>query len=129
MSLSLLRGYLLSVAVGTAPAVASSLVEAPGGYPEYPGHQGQGGPPAQYPGYPGYYMPPPPGPVLINPPHIPTYNYGIPPSPLLYPSQHSLPLLTPVKQPPALRRTGSINAKILNADARFGMRILLLDIY
>ena len=98
--------------------MAGSMVETPGGHPDYPGYQSGPGL-AQYP---GYYMPPPPGPVLINPPHIPTYNYGIPPSPLLYPSQHSLPLLPPVKQPPALRRTGSINAKILNADARFGKR-------
>ena len=68
-------------------AVASSLMEGPAGYPEYPGYQT--GPASAGPAqYPGYYMAPPPGPVLINPPHIPTFNYGIPPSPLLYPSQH-----------------------------------------
>ena len=86
---------------------------------EYPGHP----PPLSLSQYPGYYMPPPPGPVLINPPHIPTYNYGIPPSPLLYHSQHSLPFMPPRQPPPAgqgLRRAGSINAKILNAEARSG---------
>ena len=70
----------------------------------------------------GYYSP---GPVLVNPPHLPTYSYGIPPSPLPFPgypapllhSHASLPM-PGAKQPPGLRRAGSINAKIFNAEAR-----------
>merc|ERR1719189_479212 len=70
----------------------------------------------------GYYSP---GPVLVNPPHLPTYSYGIPPSPLPFPgypapllhSHASLPMVG-AKQPPGLRRAGSINAKIFNAEAR-----------
>ena len=67
-------------------------------------------------------MPPPPGPILVNPPHLPTYHYGVPPSPIMYPGHYipshaSLPMIN-TKQSPGLRRAGSINAKILNADAR-----------
>ena len=62
------------------PGLGSVVESAGQEYPPlYPPH----------PHYPGYYTTPP-GPVLINPPHLPTYNYGIPPSPLLYHSQPAL---------------------------------------
>ena len=79
--------------------------------------------------YSGGYLPSSPGPILVNPPHLPTYSYGIPPSPvpMFYPpppghapfiqSHASLPFMGP-KQSPGLRRAGSINAKIFNAEAR-----------
>jgi len=82
-------------------------------------HQHQGTPA-------GYFSP---GPILVNPPHMPTYSYGIPPSPvpaMMHPgyltgsghfSHPSIPMM-PMKQPQGIRRTGSINAKIFNAEAR-----------
>ena len=78
--------------------------------------------------YPGSYMSSP-APILVNPPPMPTYSYGIPPYPvpMMQPpppghapfiqSHASLPLMGP-KQSPGLRRAGSINAKIFNAEAR-----------
>jgi len=81
-------------------------------------HQHQGTPA-------GYFSP---GPILVNPPHMPTYSYGIPPSPVP-PMMHqgymgsghfshpSIPMM-PMKQQQSIRRSGSINAKIFNAEAR-----------
>ena len=81
-----------------------------------------------YPGLSGSYMSSP-APILVNPPPMPTYSYGIPPYPvpMMHPpppghapfiqSHASLPLMGP-KQSPGLRRAGSINAKIFNAEAR-----------
>ena len=72
-----------------------------------------------------YYMQQP-GHILINPPHLPTYNYGIPPSPMVYHNPMyppgSLPMSsrhTPTPPQTPLRRAGSINAKIYSADARY----------
>ena len=65
----------------------------------------------------------------ITKPTLLPYSYGIPPYPvpMMHPlppghapfiqSHASLPLMGP-KQPPGLRRAGSINAKIFNAEAR-----------
>ena len=72
-----------------------------------------------------YYMQQP-GHILVNPPHLPTYNYGIPPSPLVYHNQGyppgSLPMTSRHSPSPPhtpLRRAGSINAKIYSAEARY----------
>ena len=80
-----------------------------------------------YPGLSGSYMSSP-APILVNPPPMPTYSYGIPPypMPMMQPPGHapfiqshaSLPLMMGPKQSPGLRRAGSINAKIFNAEAR-----------
>lgn len=71
-----------------------------------------------------YYMQQP-GHILVNPPHLPTYNYGIPPSPMVYHNQGyppgSLPMTSRHSPSPPhtpLRRAGSINAKIYSAEAR-----------
>jgi hypothetical protein len=67
-----------------------------------------------------------PGHILVNPPHLPTYNYGIPPSPLVYHNPvyppGSLPMTSRHSPSPPhtpLRRAGSINAKIYSAEARY----------
>ena len=65
----------------------------------------------------GGYPPPPPVaqcyvqspqyPMLLNPPHMPTYQYGYPPSPVAAMGMGPAPY-------PGLRRAGSINAKIMS---------------
>ena len=66
----------------------------------------------------GGYPPPPPVapcyvqspqyPMLLNPPHMPTYQYGYPPSPVAAMG------MGPAAPYPGLRRAGSINAKIMS---------------
>ena len=66
----------------------------------------------------GGYPPPPPVapcyvqspqyPMLMNPHYMPTYQYGVPPSPVA--------AMGP--QYPGLRRAGSINAKIMSQVSR-----------
>jgi hypothetical protein len=68
-----------------------------------------------------YVQQPPGGPVLMNPPPFPTYQYGLPPAPLCYPQQLPPPqqLQQQHAQPHRLHRSGSINAKIYSSDARY----------
>ena len=68
---------------------------------------------AQPPPMTPYYVQSPPYPMLMNPPHVPTYSYGIPPSPYMM-GAHPMMGGPHVKQP-GLRRAGSINAKMMSA--------------
>jgi hypothetical protein len=76
--------------------------------------------PYSQPSMVSYYVQQPPGPVLMNPPPFPTYQYGLPPAPFCYPQ---LPPPQQLQQLPAqphrLQRSGSINAKIYSSDARY----------
>ena len=68
----------------------------------------------------GGYLPPPPVapcyvqspqyPMLLNPSYMPTYQYGVPPSPVA-----AAGMGAPY---PGLRRAGSINAKIMSQVRR-----------
>ncbi len=67
----------------------------------------------QYPMYPQvapYYIQ---YPLLMNPPPMPTYQYGIPPSPVMM-GGGGFPALDGYAGPPSIRRAGSINAKIMS---------------